>query len=205
MGADSGIKQTEDLKGKKVAVKFSSNEHEMLLTLLANAGLSDTDVEIVNMSSDDSLNSLLSGDVDATVLRGDQLKAADDSGAVVIADNSETGIVANLLIGREAFVVEHPDVVTGVLKVLEKTKQWIDENPEKTVDLFVEQTGTDPEAAQVSFESRSRSISIDEDKFIDPIQRTIDFLVSQGTIEDSLTVDAIIDTTYYEEAGITEK
>lgn len=203
-GADSGIKRIEDLKGKKVAVKFSSNEHEMLLTLLANAGLSDTDVEIVNMSADDSLNSLLSGDVAATVLRGDQLKAADDSGAVVIADNSETGIVVNLLVGREDFVEEHPDVVTGVLKVLEKTKKWIDENPEETVDLFVKQTGTDPEAAQVSFESRSRSISIAEDKFKDPIQRTIDFLVSQGTIADSITVDDIIDTTYYEEAGIAE-
>lgn len=204
VGADSEIKSTEELKGKKVAVKFSSNEHEMLLTLLANAGLSDTDVEIVNMSADDSLNSLLSGDVDATVLRGDQLKAADDGGAVVIADNSETGIVANLLVGREAFVEEHPEVVTGVLKVLEKTKQWIDENPEETVALFVEETGTDPEAAQVSFESRSRSISIDQDKFIDPIQRTLDFLVSQGTIEDSLTVEDIVDTQYYEEAGISE-
>ena len=49
------------LKGKKIAVKFSSNEHEMLLTLLKNAGLSETDVEILNMSADDCLNSLLAG------------------------------------------------------------------------------------------------------------------------------------------------
>lgn len=203
-GADKGITSVEEFKGKKIAVKFSSNEHEMLLTLLTNAGLSDTDVEIVNMSADDSLNSLLSGDVDGAILKGDQLKAADEGGAVIVADNSESGIIENLLIGREDFVTTHPDVVYGVLRVLEKTKQWIDENPEETVSIFVEQTKTEPEVAQVSFESRSRAISIDEDKFIAPIQRTLDFLVSQGTIDDTLTIDDIVDTSYYENSGVTE-
>ena len=52
-GKDTGISSVSDFKGKKIAVKFSSNEHEMLLTLLANAGLSDSDVEIINMSAAD--------------------------------------------------------------------------------------------------------------------------------------------------------
>lgn len=203
-GADTGITSIEEFKGKKIAVKFSSNEHEMLLTLLANAGLSETDVEIVNMSADDSLNSLLSGDVDGAILKGDQLKAADEAGSIIVADNSESGIIENLLIGRKDFVTEHPEVVSGVLRVLERTKQWIDENPDETVSIFVEQTSTDPEVAQISFESRSRSISIDEDKFIAPIQRTLDFLISQGTIDDSLTIDDIVDTSYYENSGVTE-
>lgn len=202
--AGTGITSVEEFKGKKIGVKFSSNEHEMLLTLLANAGLSDTDVEILNLSAEDSLSSLISGDVDGSILKGDQLNAADASGAVVVADNSQSGIIENLLIGREEFVKEHPEVVTGVLKVLERAKQWIDENPEETVDIFVSLTGEDKEVAQVSFESRSRSISIDEDKFIAPIQRTLDFLISQGTIDDSLTIDDIVDTSYYENSGVTE-
>ncbi len=203
-GTDSGITSVEEFKGKKIAVKFSSNEHEMLLTLLSKAGLSDTDVEIVNMSADDSLNSLLSGDVDGAILKGDQLNAANEGGAVIVADNSQSGIIENLLIGREDFVTAHPDVVTGVLKVLERTKQWIDENPEETVEIFVNLTDTEPEVAKVSFESRTRSISIDEDKFIAPIQRTLDFLISQGTIEDTLTIDDIVDTSYYENSGVSE-
>ncbi|SKC07549.1 NMT1/THI5 like [Lachnospiraceae bacterium] len=203
-GAGTGITSVDQFKGKKIGVKFSSNEHEMLLTLIANAGLSDTDVEIVNLSAEDSLNSLISGDVDGAILKGDQLNAANDAGAVIVADNSESGIIENLLIGREEFVKEHPEVVTGVLKVLEKTKQWIDENPEETVDTFVKLTGTDKEVAKVSFESRTRSISIDEDKFVAPIQRTLDFLKSQGTIEDTLTIEDIVDTSYYENSGVTE-
>ncbi len=203
-GADKGITKVEEFKGKKIGVKFSSNEHEMLLTLLDKAGLSDTDVEIVNLSAEDSLNSLVSGDVDGAILKGDQLTAADASGANIVADNSESGIIENLLIGREEFVTAHPEVVTGVLKVLERTKQWIDENPEETVDTFVKLTGTDKDVAQVSFESRSRSISIDNDKFIAPIERTLSFLKAQGTIGDSLTIDDIVDTSYYENSGVTE-
>ncbi len=203
-GAGTGITSVDQFKGKKIGVKFSSNEHEMLLTLIANAGLSDTDVEIVNLSAEDSLNSLISGDVDGAILKGDQLNAANDAGAVIVADNSESGIIENLLIGREEFLKEHPEVVIGVLKVLEKTKQWIDENPEETVDTFVKLTGTDKEVAKVSFESRTRSISIDEDKFVAPIQRTLDFLKSQGTIEDMLTIEDIVDTSYYENSGVTE-
>jgi len=185
-GAGKGITTVEEFKGKKIAVKFSSNEHEMLLTLLAKAGLGDTDVEIVNMSADDSLNSLITGDVDGAILKGDQLNAANASGANIVADNSQSGLIGNYLIGREDFITAHPEVVTGVLKVLEKARIWIDENPEKTVDIFAGLTNTDKEVTKTSFESRTRSISIDEDKFAAPINRTLEFLKGQGTIDDSL-------------------
>lgn len=204
-GAGKGITTVEEFKGKKIAVKFSSNEHEMLLTLLAKAGLGDTDVEIVNMSADDSLNSLITGDVDGAILKGDQLNAANASGANIVADNSQSGLIGNYLIGREDFITAHPEVVTGVLKVLEKAKVWIDENPEKTVDIFAGLTNTDREVTKTSFESRTRSISIDEDKFAAPINRTLEFLKGQGTIDDSLKLEDILDPGYYTNAGISEK
>ena len=204
-GAGNGITTVEEFKGKKIAVKFSSNEHEMLLTLLAKAGLGDTDVEIVNMSADDSLNSLITGDVDGAILKGDQLNAANASGANIVADNSQSGLIGNYLIGREDFITAHPEVVTGVLKVLEKARIWIDENPEKTVDIFAGLTNTDKEVTKTSFESRTRSISIDEDKFAAPINRTLEFLKGQGTIDDSLKLEDILDPGYYTNAGISEK
>ena len=204
-GADKGINTVEEFKGKKIAVKFSSNEHEMLLTLLAKAGLGDTDVEIVNMSADDSLNSLITGDVDGAILKGDQLNAANASGANIVADNSQSGLIGNYLIGREDFIAAHPEVVTGVLKVLEKTKVWIEEHPEETVDIFVELTNTDKEVTKTSFESRTRSISIDEEKYAGPINRTLEFLKGQGTIDDSLKLEDILDPSYYTNAGISEK
>lgn len=200
----SGIKSVKDFKGKKIGVKFSSNEHEMLLTLLKKAGLSESDVEIANMSADDCLNSLLSGDIDGSILKGDQLDAAKAGGATIVADNSQSGLIVNYLVGTNDFVKAHPDVVSGVLKVLEKTKQWIDKHPDETVKDYVSLTQTDETAAKTSFESRDRSISIDDDKFRDPLERTVEFLKGQGTIDNSISVDDILDSSYYRNSGVTE-
>lgn len=203
-GKDTGISSVKDFAGKKIAVKFSSNEHEMLLTLLDKAGLKENDVEIINMSAADSLSSLISGDVEGAILKGDQLDAANASGATIVADNSESGIIENLLIGRPDFVKEHPEVVEGVLRVLERAKVWIDENPEETVDIFVKLTDTEKETAKTSFESRSRSISVDDDKFVAPIERTLAFLKSQGEIDDTLKIEDIIDKSFYTSSGVSE-
>ena len=192
------------LKGKKIAVKFSSNEHEMLLTLLKNAGLSETDVEILNMSADDCLNSLLAGEADAAVLKGDQVAQAENGGAVAIADNSETGKIVNYLVGRQEFLETHPEVVTGVLKVLEKTRQWINEHPDETVKIYAELMKTDETSARNNLEARDRAISIDPDKFQEPLTRTIQFLQGQGSIDQSLSLEDIIDTSYYQQSGVQE-
>lgn len=203
-GPDSGVTEVADFKGKKVAVKFSSNEHQMLLTLLTNAGLTTDDVEIVNMSSEDGLNSLLNGDVAGAIIRGDQLQPAQEAGAIEVANNSESGPIANYLLGRREFIEENEDITIRVLQVLERTKQWIDENEDETIALFVDLTGSDEETVRTSFESRERSISVDEEKLAGPIQKSIDFSREQGIITADITVDDIIDTTYHGKAGIEE-
>ena len=195
----------EDFKGKKLTVKFSTNEHQMLLTLLDQAGLNTSDVEIVNMNAAEGLAALTAGDVDGAVLKGNDVKTATDAGAYVVADNSTTGTISNYLVGRQEFVESHPEIVTGVLKVLEKTRKWIDENEDETIQKYSEITGTDYDTAKVSFESRERSITIDADKFADTIQQSLDFSKEQKLIDNQdLTVDDIIDTSYYENSGVLE-
>lgn len=204
-GKNTGISSVKDFKGKKVTVKFSTNEHQMLLDLLNQAGLSTDDVEIVNMNASEGLAALISGDADGALLKGNDVKTAEDAGATVIADNSKTGTISNYLVGREDFVKEHPEVVTGVLKALEKTKQWIDNNEEAAIQKYSEITGVDYDTAKVSFESRDRSITIDADKFTDTIQQSLDFSKKQQLIDNSsLTVEDIIDTSYFEKSGVQE-
>ena len=204
-GKESGIQKVEDFKGKKLTVKFSTNEHQMLLTLLDQAGLNTSDVEIVNMNAAEGLAALTAGDVDGAVLKGNDVKTATDAGAYVVADNSTTGTISNYLVGRQEFVESHPEIVTGVLKALEKTRKWIDENKDETIQKYSELTGTDYDTAKVSFESRERSITIDADKFADTIQQSLDFSKEQKLIDNQdLTVDDIIDTSYYENSGVLE-
>src|SRR4051812_13906078 len=60
-----GIKGFKDLKGKKVGLEFGLVEHLLLLKGLEAAGMKDTDVEIVKVSTNDTPQTLASAGVDA--------------------------------------------------------------------------------------------------------------------------------------------
>ena len=64
----SGINTVADLKGKKVAVPFASTAHFSLLKAMENAGLSASDVTVLDMQPDKIYASWNSGDIDAAYI-----------------------------------------------------------------------------------------------------------------------------------------
>ncbi len=65
--ARPGISSVKDLKGKKVGVEVGFVSHLMLLNALEAAGLTESDVELVNVPTNETPQVLASGDVDAIV------------------------------------------------------------------------------------------------------------------------------------------
>lgn len=61
----SGIKSLQDLKGKKVGIEIGFVEHLLLLNGLEKQGMSEADVELVNVPTNETPQVLASGDVDA--------------------------------------------------------------------------------------------------------------------------------------------
>ena len=57
-----------DLKGKTIGVEFGGSDHVFLLKALANAGLTEDDVNLVDMSTGDASNAFISGKVDAAAI-----------------------------------------------------------------------------------------------------------------------------------------
>lgn len=62
-----GIDSVQDLKGKKVGVEVGFVSHLMLLDALKANGLSEADVELVNVPTNETPQVLASGEVDAIV------------------------------------------------------------------------------------------------------------------------------------------
>lgn len=62
-----GIASIADLKGKKVGVEIGFVGHLLLLNALEKAGLSESDVELVNVPTNETPQVLASGDVSAIV------------------------------------------------------------------------------------------------------------------------------------------
>ena len=200
-GPDSTVSTVEDLKGLKIGVPFGAAEHQITLQILEKHGLDDTQVELVNLQQADALTALLGNEIDAALFNSGTLSAAEEAGAKTIATNKEVGLIVNPVIGRKDFVEANPEITSRFLKVLDKTAKWIDENEDETVKIAAKINGTDEEGIRVSLLSRGRAISIDDEHFKDPIMSTLEFAKAQGLITD-LSYDDVVDTSYFENAGI---
>ncbi len=63
--AKPGIKSIKDLKGKKIGVEIGFVAHLLVLKALESAGLTESDVTLVNVPTNETPQVLASGDVDA--------------------------------------------------------------------------------------------------------------------------------------------
>lgn len=193
----SGIETLEDLKGKRIGNSVGTNTHLVELKLLNSAGLSSEDVSLENLS--DNLTPLLSGDIDAAVLTGANLSKAVDAGATVIADCSYADFnVINSFVVRGEFAEKYPELVSRLLKVMEKTTQYIYDHQDEALEKFSELTQIEVEDARFAWDSWDHGLSVGEEHFIKPIEESYEFLVDTGAVEDGLNIADFFDTSYYE-------
>ena len=200
-GPDTGVTSVEDLEGKKLGVAFGAAEHQIVLSILEKHGVADK-VELMNLSQADSLSAIISGDIDAALFNSGALTDAEKAGCVTIATNKEVGLVVNPVIGRTEFVKENPEITSRFLKVLDKTAKWIDENPEETVEIAARVNGTDEDSTRTSLEARGRKISIEDEYLKNPVEDILQFAKDQGLVEESLSYNDLVETSYFEAAGI---
>ncbi|MDZ8118949.1 ABC transporter substrate-binding protein [Pontiella agarivorans] len=84
--ARSGITDVKALKGKKIGVEIGFLSHALLIKALEDNGMTEKDVELINMPTHQAAQVLASGDVDAIVAwqphSGMALKASEGSSAV---------------------------------------------------------------------------------------------------------------------------
>lgn len=90
--AKRGINSVKDLKGKKVGVELGFVSHLMLLDALERAGLSESDVTLINAPTNETPQVLASGDVDAIVAwqpsSGQALKLVPGSTAIATSKDA---------------------------------------------------------------------------------------------------------------------
>lgn len=118
--ARPGITSMQQLKGKKVGVEVGFVSHLLLLNALKSAGMSEADIEIVNMPTDQTPQGLSSGQVDAIVAwqpnSGQALKELPGSTAVFTSANVP-GIIYDMLCVNPKSLNERRDDWRKVVQV----------------------------------------------------------------------------------------
>ncbi|MDC3416171.1 aliphatic sulfonate ABC transporter substrate-binding protein [Aquibacillus salsiterrae] len=148
----SGIKSVADLKGKKVAATLGTDPYIFLLRSLAAEGVPADEVEIVNLQHADGGSALVSGDVDAWAgLDPTMARLELEEGAQLFYRNADFNTYG-FLNTREEFAKDYPDYVNRVIKVYEKARNWVIENPEEAAELLAEEAGINVEVAKKQLE-----------------------------------------------------
>ena len=200
---DSGIESLEDLKGKKVAVPVGSNAQPLLYIYLEAAGLTDSDVEIVNLGVTDAETSIIAGDIDAAVVYEPHFTsvATEENGVHVVTDAEGYKDYVTLEVLRTDYAKENPEQIAKLLRAWNKAIEWANENQEEAAQIVYDADGVDKETTLKYFETTEVHLNLTESD-VKAIVAGEEQSYKYGLIENDFDVNDYINYEYLELAGL---
>ena len=148
--AKAGIASVKDLKGKKIGVEIGLVDHLLLLKALQMNGLSETDVKLVPMQTNQAAQILASGDVDAVVAwqpnSGQALKSSAGSKAIFTSADAP-GIIYDVLAVSPASLAKNKAAWQKVTKVWYKVVDFLmdPKNSKESLEIMSARVNLKPE------------------------------------------------------------
>ncbi len=145
-----GIGSVKDLKGKKVGVEVGFVGHLLLLNALEKSGLTEADVELVNVPTNETPQVLASGEVDAIVAwqpsSGSALELVPGSKAIYTSAD-EPGLIYDLLCVSPASLAANRDDWKKVVDVWYRVVDYIKDPAtfDDAVKIMASRVGLPPE------------------------------------------------------------
>jgi sulfonate transport system substrate-binding protein len=191
--ADSDINTVEDLQGRKVAVTRGTDPHIFLLRALDQVGLSEQDIEVVQLQHADGKTALERGDVDAWAGLDPHMAQTElEKGSRLFFRDPDLNTYGFLNV-REAFAQQYPTYVERVLAVYERARQWSLENPDELKAILQKEAKLSDAVASKQLERTDLSNSVIGQVHKDTIIAAGDVLKSSGVIPGSIDVNQVAD------------
>ncbi len=208
---DSGISSLEDLKGKKVATPFASTAHYSLLNALKLEGISETDVEILDMQPNDIYAAWTRGDIDAAYVWYPVLSELLEDGTAITdsAELADKGVItADLVVARSDYAEANPEVVTNYIKAQLKANDVILNDADTAAkevasELEISEEDAASQLTQFSYLTGDEQKEFLTEKAADTLKSTADFLVEQNSIKSAPELEEFesrINIDYLEDA-----
>lgn len=205
-----GVESVEDLKGKKIGVEVGFVSHLLLLNALEKAGMSEADVELVNVPTNETPQVLASGEVDAIVAwqpsSGQALSMVAGSQPVYTSAD-EPGLIYDVLAVSPASLAANRDDWKTVLQVWYKAVDYLNDpaTRDDAVSIMASRVGLSPEE-YASFIDGTKILTLEEAKpFLEKgdafssiygsSKIADDFNVNNQVYDTAQDIDSYIDTS----------
>lgn len=182
----------EDLSGKSVMLEQFSVSHYLLSRALDEAGMTESEVTVVNIPGDDAGKAFLTDEsVEAVATWNPHLFLAQEQGKGEVIFNSQDikGEIIDLLVFNKEIVESNPEAVTAVVMAWYDAMEMIS-NPETrdtAIEIMAEGAGSTPK----EFEKMLAGTTL----YTDPA-KALDFLTSEDLPK---TMDRIKQFSYEKE------
>lgn len=206
--ARDGINSIADLKGKKVAVEQGLVDHYLLLLALKEANLTDKDIQLVPMPTDQAAAAFKGGQVDAVgAFQPFADTALSRPGSKALATSAEfPGAIPDHLVLKADLVKQRPKDVQALVNTWFDTLKWIKDNKDKAIDIMAKRGGTDVTAYK-AFESGTTIFTLQQnldaftpgttpDHLNHQAQSIVDFMMSTGLTQKPPSLDGLLDDTF---------
>ena len=199
----STVTGVKDLKGKKVAVQLGTNNHLAFAKILKAYGLTERDLQILNMDSASANAALATGDIDAAVGDTTLITLAEKKIAKVVyttkGDDPRLGRYAHVLVA-EAFEAAHPDLTQTVTTAFVKAAHWSSEEPNRAalIDLWTK-SGTSASVLTEFFSGETlkyRNSPLIDDLFIDQYKQAALQSKAFGLLRRDVDLNGWFETKY---------
>ncbi|MEH7418469.1 ABC transporter substrate-binding protein [Neobacillus drentensis] len=202
-----GINSVKDLKGKKVAFEVGSTSHMLALTALKQGGLTEKDVEVVQMSAGDAGAAFAAGKVDAAVTWEPWLsKGSEANGKVLLSTKDLPGIIVDTVSFKEDVIKNRPDDVKAFVKAMGEAMQYWKDHKDEADEIMAKGLKIDTKEF-VGTEAGLKFFTKEENKDLfgtenskgsiyKSTENAIQFYKEQGIIKTEPKADEIINPSF---------
>ncbi|WP_219834716.1 ABC transporter substrate-binding protein [Paenibacillus sp. R14(2021)] len=207
------IQSIQDLKGKTVATELGTVDHLLLLTALDKNGLTEKDVNYVNMTVNDAGPAFISGKTDASVLwEPFQTKAVKEGkGKVLFSSKDTPGLIPDLLVFRDSVVKDRPDDIQKIVDAWFDALDYFQSHQDEAIAIMAKKAETTPEDFKLGLGSIKLFTAADnvnafgkrEDytSLSYTAKKTADFLKKLDMVDEIKDFDALFDPQFVEKAA----
>ncbi len=141
--ATKDIKSLADLKGKKVAFETGSVSQFFFNAVLKQAGMSESDVEVVNMTATDAGVAFAAKQVDAAVTWEPALSQGANAahGHLLLSSADQPGLITDVVAVTPETAAEHKEELKAFVRAWYRALDFIKKNPDEAKKIMASGVG----------------------------------------------------------------
>lgn len=145
--AKKAIADVSGLHGKRIGVTLNEANHLFLMLALASAGLSESDVELVNLSADDAGGAFVAGAVDAAVTWEPWVTKAmsEGGGHVVFSTKDAPDLIINAIVAPQRTRASRAKEVAAFIRAVDRGVSYLAEHPQESHAIVAKALGSTPD------------------------------------------------------------